>query len=120
MDSQGTVGMAARRKGPVRPVDAALKRLLELTTKNVPPSRMGREVEIIAHGWSDAPEADPAEVKEWLEELLETLQSGVADAEEQVSDTDSSDAGAVKQANGTLAALAATRDAAQRVLATLG
>ncbi|WP_421993143.1 hypothetical protein [Roseococcus sp.] len=111
--------MAARKKGPARPVNAALKRLLELTTKNVPPARMGREVEIIVAGWNDAPEADPVQVKEWIEEILETLQTGVADAEEQVSDIDRSDAGAIKQANGTLAALTATRDAALRVLASL-
>ncbi|MDB5378104.1 MAG: hypothetical protein JWR00_2550 [Rubritepida sp.] len=111
--------MAARRKGPARPVDVALKRLLELATKNVPPTRMGREVEIIVAGWTGAAEAEPAQVREWVEDLLETLRTGVADAEEQVSDTDQSDAAAVKQADGTLAALTATRDAALRALSGL-
>jgi hypothetical protein len=113
------VGMAARRKGPARPVDVALQRLLDLAGKNVPPTRMGREVEIIVAGWSGDAEAEPAQVKEWIEELLETLLTGVADAEEQVADTDKGDAAAVKQADGTLAALTATRDAALRALAAL-
>jgi DNA-binding response OmpR family regulator len=44
----------------------------------------------------------------------------VADAEEQVSDTDAADAPAVKQAAITLAALVATRDATMRAMSGLG
>jgi hypothetical protein len=111
------VGMAARRNGPVRPVETALRRLLELAAKSVPPSRMAREVEIIVAEWRRVPEADASEVREQVSELLEQLASGVSDAEEQVSDVDQSDAAAVKQADATLAALLATRDAALRALA---
>ncbi len=111
--------MAARRKLPPRPVDAALQRLLELATKNAAPSRMAREVEIIAAEWSADAEAEPAQVKEQVGELLEVLQSGVADAREQVSDVDQADALAAKQADTTLAALVATHDAAMRVWAQL-
>lgn len=111
--------MAARRKQPPRPVDAALQRLLDLATKNAAPSRMAREVEIITAEWSGDAEAEPAEIKERVGELLEVLLSGVADAKEQVSDVDQGDALAVKQADATLAALVATHDAALRVLAQL-
>ncbi|MDB5414021.1 MAG: hypothetical protein JWR10_2356 [Rubritepida sp.] len=111
--------MAARKKAPARPVQAALQRLLDLATKAVPPSRMAREVDIIVREWSTAPEADPTEVKERLDELREQIAVGVADAEEQVSDVDRSEAAAVKQADVTLAALVATHDAAVRALAAL-
>lgn len=106
--------MAARRPARLRPVDAAIIRLVALAGKGVQPQRMAREVEVIVSEWLNAPEADPAEVKAWLDELREQIAVGVGDAEEQVSDIDTSEPAAVKQAQATLAALVATRDAAER------
>lgn len=111
--------MAAPNRKAIRPVDMALQRLLDLATKNAPPSRMAREVEIIAVEWSDASDADPAEIKQQVGELLEVLMAGVTDAKEQASDVDRNDASAAKQADFTLAALVATHDAAARVWAAL-
>lgn len=112
--------MAVKRARPVKPVDAALARLLALAVKGVVPLRMAREVEGIVAEWQAVPEADPFEIKERLGEMREQLAQGVADAQEQVSDTDPADAPAVKQAAITLAALVATRDAAARAMAGLG
>jgi malonyl CoA-acyl carrier protein transacylase len=112
--------MAAKRPRPVKPVNAALTRLLALAAKGVVPLRMAREVEGIVAEWQAVPEADPYEIRERLGEMREQLMQGVADAEEQVSDTDAADAPAVKQAAITLAALVATRDAAARAMAGLG
>ena len=101
----------AARKRPVRPVDAALKRLLELIAKGAAPARMAREATAIIAEWRAAPEADPDAVAEQLAELREQLDAGVADAEERVSDADSSEPAAVKQAGLSLAAMLATREA---------
>lgn len=95
----------------MRPLDAALARLLTLAGKGVPPHRMGREVEGIVAEWRAAPGSDPHEIREHLKEMHDQLTQGVADAEEQVRDTDAADAPAVKQAAITLAALTATREA---------
>jgi hypothetical protein len=111
--------MAARRQAPVRPVDTAIARLMALAAKGVQPTRMAREVEVIVAEWLRAPEADPSEAKAWLDELREHIATGVGDAEEQLADIDTSEPAAVKQAQGTLAALVATRDAAQRALTTI-
>ena len=70
--------------------------------------------------WQAVPDADPYDIKERLGEMHEQLVQGVADAEEQVSDTDAADAPAVKQAAITLAALVATRDATVRAMGELG
>ena len=109
--------VAAQRQTRVRPVDAALQRLLALVAKGVQPTRMAREVEVIVAEWRGAPGADPAETRQRLDELREQVVAGVADAEEQVSDADSSEPAAVKRAGMTLAALVATRDATLRALA---
>ncbi len=106
--------MAARRQARVRPVDAAIVRLMALAAKGVQPQRMAREVEVIVAEWLRAPEADPSEARAWLDELREQIAIGVGDAEEQLSDIDTSEPAAVKQAQTTLAALVATRDAAER------
>lgn len=111
--------MAARRPPRVRPVDAAIVRLMALAAKGVQPPRMAREVEVIVAEWLRAPDADTIEAKGWLDELREQIVVGVADAEEQVSDIDSSEPAAVKQAQATLAALVATRDAAERARAAV-
>jgi hypothetical protein len=91
---------------------------MALVAKGVPPARMAREVEVIVGEWRGAEDADPFETKERLDELLEQIAAGVADAEEQVSDADTSEPAAVKQAGLTLAALVATRDATVHALAT--
>ena len=111
--------MAARRPPRVRPVDAAIVRLMALAAKGVQPPRMAREVEVIVAEWLRAPDADTIEAKGWLDELREQIVVGVADAEEQVSGIDSSEPAAVKQAQATLAALVATRDAAERARAAV-
>ncbi len=111
--------MAARKPARLRPTDAALMRLLALAAKGVPPNRMAREVEVIVAEWQRAEDSDPLATKEWLDELREQIAAGVADAEEQVADADSSEPAAVKQAGITLAALVATRDAATRAMAGL-
>lgn len=102
----------AGRKRPARPVDVALKRLLELVGKGATPARMAREASAIIGEWRDMPDADQDAVAEQLAELREQLDAGVADAEERVSDVDSSEPAAVKQAALTLAAMRATREAA--------
>ncbi|WP_431284399.1 hypothetical protein ACQW02_06195 [Humitalea sp. 24SJ18S-53] len=109
--------MAARKPARIRPVDAALRRLMDLAGKGVAPGRMAREVEAIAAAWRIAPEADPTETQEWLGELREQIVAGVENAEEQVADADTSEPAAVKQAGLMLAALVATRDAATRAMA---
>ncbi|HYZ33419.1 MAG TPA: hypothetical protein VE684_14205 [Crenalkalicoccus sp.] len=112
--------MAARKPRAARPVDAALQRLLALAGRSVAPNRMPREVGAIVAEWRQGSAGeDGIELKEQLEELREQLMAGVAAAEEAVSDVDSSEAGAVKQAGHMLAGLVATRDAAQEALATL-
>lgn len=111
--------MAARRQARVRPVDAAIVRLMALAAKGVPPHRIAREVEIIVAGWLREPDVDPLTAKSWLEEMREQIVAGVADAEEQVSYVDPDDAAAAKQAGLTLAALQASRDAVDRASASL-
>lgn len=108
--------MAPLAKSPIRLVDAALDRLMGLATKGVPPSRMAREVGIIIGEWGVLLRANLTAAKGHALELLEQLEAGVVDAEEQVADVDRSEDSAVKQANATLAALLATRDAARRAV----
>lgn len=108
--------MAARRPAKVRPVNAAIVRLMALAAKGVQPPRMAREVEQIVSEWLGAPEVDTSEVRGQIDELREELAAGVGHAEEQLSDIDTSEPAAVKQAQATLAALVATRDATQRAL----
>ena len=103
--------MAARQRATVRPLDAALMRLQALAARGVRPSRMAREVQIIVAEWQAAEADRSALIKARLDDLHEQLASGVIDAEEQVSYVDRDEAGAVKQASLTLAALVATRDA---------
>lgn len=111
--------MATQAKSPVRLVDAALDRLTALAVKGVPAARMAREVEVIVGEWSVLLRADTTAAKGHALELLEQLEAGVVDAEEQVADVDRSEDAAVKQANATLGALIATRDAALRAVASL-
>lgn len=108
--------MAARKPRQVRPVDAALTRLLALAGKGAVPGRMAREVEVIAGEWAANAAFERPEVRDWLDELREQLNEGVGHAEEQVSDLDSSEPAAMKQASAMLAALVATRDAAAHAL----
>ncbi|NKC30156.1 hypothetical protein [Falsiroseomonas selenitidurans] len=108
--------MAVRKPRPVRPVDAAITRLLALAGRGAAPGRMAREVEVIAGEWLAAPDCDRMAVRAQLDELREQLVAGVGHAEEQVADLDASEAGAMKQAGAMLAALVATRDAATRAL----
>jgi hypothetical protein len=99
------------------PVDAAIVRLLALAARAVPPQRLAREVDLITSDLRRAPEAGPEEMQGWLDELLGQISAGVDDAEEQLADVDRSEPAAVTQAQATLHALRATRDAAQRALA---
>jgi hypothetical protein len=103
--------MAARRRAAVRPLDAALMRLQTMAARGVQPARMAREVGLIVGEWRESEDADPDDLRARLDELHEQLAAGVADAEEQVSYVDPDEAGAVKQAGITLAALVAPRDA---------
>jgi hypothetical protein len=105
----------ATAKSGSRPLDGAIQRLLALATKAVPPARMAREVGIIIGEWKQAEEADA--VRERIAELLELLDAGVIDAEEQVSDVDRDQPAAVTQANATLAAITACRNAARDAMA---
>jgi hypothetical protein len=93
-------------------VDAAIARLMALVAKGVPPRRMAREVEVIVEAWRDGADAEALEeVRAWLDELGEQLAQGVAHAEEQLADADTSEPAEAKLAGTTLAALVATRDA---------
>jgi hypothetical protein len=100
----------------MRPVDAAVIRVMAIAAKGVPPERMAREVEIIASEWRRDADSEPGEVNAWLDALREQLVAAVADAEEWLADADRSEPAAVRQAQATLDALIATRDAAQRAL----
>jgi hypothetical protein len=111
--------MAVRKPLRRDPLDDAIGRLLALAAKGVQPNRMAREVEAIAGEWLGAEDADPSEVREKLDALREQLAAGVGDAEEQLADIDAAEPAAVKQAQATLAALVATRDATQRALASI-
>jgi hypothetical protein len=103
----------------MRPLDAAIVRLMALAAKGVPPRRVAREVEVIVAEWLHAPDAEPDEVKSQIDELREQIAAGVGDAQEQLADVDTSEAAAVKQAQATLASLIATRDAMHRAMAAL-
>jgi hypothetical protein len=92
---------------------------MALAAKGVPSRRVAREVEVIVAQWLHAPNVERFEVKSQLDELREQIAIGVGDAEEQLADVDTSEAAAMKQAEATLAALIATRDATQRALASL-
>ncbi|MCS6921315.1 MAG: hypothetical protein NZM07_05260 [Elioraea sp.] len=105
---------AARQR--VRPVDAAIIRLMTIAAKGATGQRMAREVEVIASEWRRAPEHDPEEIAERLDELFGQLAAAVEDAEEGLADVDRSEPAAVKQAKAALDALVATRDAAQRAM----
>ena len=111
--------MAARKSRAVRPLDAAIGRLIALAGKGVAPGRMAREVDVIAAEWLAAVDADPAVVKDRLDELRDQIAAGVGHAEEQLADVDSSEPAAVKQAGTMLAALVASRDAARHAAAAL-
>jgi hypothetical protein len=105
--------MAARRTRAVRPIDAALQRLIALAGRGTTPGRMVREVDSIIGEWRASAEADDKfDLPAQLEALREQLDAGVAAAEEQVADIDASEPAAVKQATTMLSALVATRDAA--------
>ena len=62
--------------------------------------------------WNGQAEAITGVLRDRLDDLLEQLSTGVADAEAQRDDVDTSEPAAVKQAETTLTALVATRDAA--------
>jgi hypothetical protein len=109
--------MAAGRPQRKRPVEVAIVRLLALAAKGAQPRRMAREVEIIAGEWRGAPDADEGEILARLDELLGQISAGVDDAAEQLSDVDRSEPAALRQAQATLDALIATRDATQREMA---
>jgi hypothetical protein len=111
--------MPAGRPQRVRPVDAAVVRLMALAAKGVQPQSMAREVEIIASEWRRTPETDAAEVMVWLDELFGQLVAAAEDAEEWLADVDRSEPAAVKQAKATLEALVATREATARERAAL-
>ncbi|MBC7859635.1 MAG: hypothetical protein H7Z39_12835 [Burkholderiaceae bacterium] len=111
--------MAARKARAVRPIDAAIGRLVALAAKGVAPGRMAREVDVIAAEWLAAVGADPIEIKDRLDDLREQIAAGVGHAEEQLADVDASEPAAVKQAGTMLAALVASRDAAHRAAAAI-
>ncbi len=72
---------------------------------------MAREVGVIITEWRAIEEADV--VRERIAEMLEQLDTGVIDAEEQVADADRDQPAAMTQANATLAAITACRNAAR-------
>lgn len=105
--------MVAYAKSNVRPVDGALERLTALAARAVPPNRMAREVEILMAEWSRELQDDGGEMAGRTADLIERLDAGVVDAEEQLADVDREQEAALKQAEATLAALSACRDAAR-------
>nr|WP_314074255.1 hypothetical protein [uncultured Roseococcus sp.] len=92
-------------------VATALARLQELAARAASPARMAREVQIILREWS-AEESDLLAVSSRKTDFLSKLENGVADAEEQLADVDREDRAALLQAETTLAALTACREAA--------
>lgn len=102
--------MAPTVKSRERPLEGAVSRIVTLAGRSPTPGRMAREIEIIVGEWEAelGGEIDP--VRERVQELLEMLEGGVTDAEEQVSDVDRSDEPAARQAQVTLVALTACRD----------
>ncbi|WP_421993853.1 hypothetical protein [Roseococcus sp.] len=103
--------MPAQAKSRPRPIDDAMRRLLDLAARAAAPGRMAREVGVIITEWRAIEEADV--VRERIAEMLEQLDTGVIDAEEQVADADRDQPAAMTQANATLAAITACRNAAR-------
>ncbi|TCH97630.1 hypothetical protein EJV46_16050 [Roseococcus sp. SYP-B2431] len=108
--------MPGQAKSRVRPLDAAVQRIVTLAGRGALPSRMAREVEIIIGDWERELGGEVEPVQERVQALHEALVAGVSDAEEQVSDVDRSDQAAARQAEVTLVALTSCRDAAARWL----
>lgn len=112
--------MPTQAKSRVRPVDGAAVRIVQLAGRGATPTRMAREVELIVGEWEQELGGDIDAVKERVQEMHEALEAGVTDAEEQVGDVDRGDAGALRQAQTTLAGLSTCRQAAARWLARYG
>ncbi|MBS7811183.1 hypothetical protein [Roseococcus pinisoli] len=108
--------MAATAKSRVRPLDNAVMRIIQLAGRGAAPSRMAREIELIISEWEQELGGEIEPTRERVDGLHEMLVSGVADAEEQVSDVDRGDPAALRQAQTTLAGLTTCRDAALRWL----
>ncbi|WP_424814845.1 hypothetical protein [Roseococcus sp. YIM B11640] len=108
--------MAATVKSRVRPLDSAVQRIVALAGRNPAPSRMAREVELIITGWENELGGEFEPIRERVQDLHEALVAGAVDAEEQLSDVDRSDAGALRQAEATAVALTTCSDAAARWL----
>jgi hypothetical protein len=106
--------MPTQAKSRVSPVDAALQRLLDLGARSPVPDRMAREMLAIIDELRRAEE--PEVVQSFIMTLLEPLDAGVIDAEEQVSYVDQDQPAALAQAQATLAAIIACRDAARAAL----
>ena len=102
--------MAHKPRTP-SPVAAALDRLARLAAAGSAPDRMVREAQNLIADWRREPDLDASALRERLEEMRDSLSEGVASAEEAVDDVDTSDKAAAKQAQGSLKALQAVRDA---------
>ncbi|MDJ0390261.1 hypothetical protein QMO56_19290 [Roseomonas sp. E05] len=104
--------MAKRPPRPPAPVTCALQHLAELAQRAADPSRVRRAVEAMVTDWlTDTPPAERALLHERVTDLHAALTEGVDAAQEQIDDLDRNDAAGQRQAQRSLAALQAARDA---------
>jgi len=94
--------------GPA-PALSAIEQLGRLIQAGTTAARVTRAAQGIACHWRASAGADTA--RDWIATLHADLVSGAAEAEEQAGNVDRSDAGEARQADATLAAVRAARDA---------
>ncbi len=92
------------------PVPGALERLAKLAAAGTAPDRMGRETDRLLVEWRQ----DLATFTDRLALLRETLEDGVAAAEESAGDVDRDDKAAMRGAEASLKALRAALAEAKR------
>ncbi|MXP66085.1 hypothetical protein E0493_22325 [Roseomonas sp. M0104] len=104
--------MAKRPPRPPAPETHALQHLAELAQRAADSGRVRRAVEAMVTDWlMDTPPAEHALIHECIADLHAALAEGVEAAQEQIDDLDRSDAAGQRQAQQSLAALQAARDA---------
>ncbi|HWX47004.1 MAG TPA: hypothetical protein VNZ61_02985 [Roseomonas sp.] len=104
--------MAKRPPRPPSPETRALQHLAELAQRAADPGRVRRAVEAMVADWlTDTPPAERELIHDCVTGLHAALAEGVDAAQAQIEDLDRNDAAGQRQAQRSLAALQAARDA---------